>query len=301
MPVEIRVPTQKVVETVTANAVRNIPNPKNRMLIAHVISREVAKGSWLVKKLEQPKSTKTVEGRWAHFVAKQVAGRDLPEVVRELPGLTLELGDLAGLTSLSIPAGYVEAFNARDRAHTHERLVEAETPHLDSLRHLFSQTETVAEDLAERSDAGAFFEPSNDLVAFWVAGMNEHIQEVGGDEIKVEQAQNSSEFKKELALQLHKIVNNFAKRKAYESGRYRITFGGKLYPSVEGLISDHLMLPPRSAVPFLNEFKRLLYAQSSPDPVFKGRWGSLIVDDANELVLDLVKRKSRRLQGLLKG
>ena len=322
MSVEIRVPTQKVVETVTANAVRNIPYSKNRMLIAPVISREVAKCSWLVKKLEQPRSAKTAEGRWARFVAKQVAGRDVVEAIRELPilpldlghlaelasfsirelpVLPLDLGHLAELTSFSMPLDNAEGMHMKDISNPLEKLVEVDSQDLDVWSHLFAKSEAVAEEPSERTDTNSFFEPSNELVALWVAGMNEHIQEVGGDEIKVQQAQSSVELKRELARQLHKIINNFAKRKAYESGRYRITLGGNLYPSVEGLISDHLMLSPRRAVPFLNEFKRLLYAQSSQEPVFKGRWGMLIIDDANELVLDLMKRKNRRIQGLLKG
>ena len=145
------------------------------------------------------------------------------------------------------------------------------------------------------------FVPSDNLVLTWIEGINSNLSEAGETPIVKNAALEEARYRLELTKQLNKIFNNFAKRKAYEGGPYRITFGRKLYPSVENLIIEHLMMPPRHAVPFLDEFLKCLFAQSRSGAVFSGKWGSLVVDDANELVLDLNKRKRRRLTKVLSG
>ncbi|MDJ0995623.1 MAG: hypothetical protein QNI90_18735 [Dinoroseobacter sp.] len=144
------------------------------------------------------------------------------------------------------------------------------------------------------------FIPSKNLIEAWLDGLNAVRAEGGHAALPPVSKNTEAQYSEELVRQLRKVISNFAKRKAYDGGRYRITFGGRFLPSIEGLIEDHLMLPPRNAVQFLDAFKVELYAQSSDGPVFRGRWGELIVDEASELVLVLQKRRARRLSAFLK-
>lgn len=68
-----------------------------------------------------------------------------------------------------------------------------------------------------------------------------------------------SQYSSELSRPLRKVFANFAKRKAYEGGRYRIVLGQRFYPTIETLIEDHLMLPPRNAVELLDIFHDELF------------------------------------------
>lgn len=145
------------------------------------------------------------------------------------------------------------------------------------------------------------FEAKRELISAWIEGLNAVRAEGGHEALLPLSSETEERYAAELIRQLRKVISNFAKRKAYEGGAYRITFAGKFLPSLEGLIEDHLMLPPRNAVQFLDIFKDELYRQSSDQSVFSGRWGELTVDDAGELVLNLLKRRSRKLSTVLKG
>lgn len=145
------------------------------------------------------------------------------------------------------------------------------------------------------------FEVKPELISAWLEGLNAVRAEGGHAALLPLSSHTEEKYAAELTRQLRKIISNFAKRKAYEGGAYRITFAGKFLPSIESLLEDHLMLPPRNAVQFLDIFKGELYRQSSGQAVFSGRWGELTVDDASELVLNLQKRRSRRLAAVLKG
>lgn len=200
--------------------------------------------------------------------------------------------------------------NAKVRGRSGAYRIKMETPTIDpqALALLPRATKPVSfkdasQDLssAVSQDYKRAFIPSPELVGAWVEGINENLREADEPLISVEDAQNDLAYATELARQLRKVIANFAKRKSYSVERYRITLGGKLYPSVEGLIEDHLMLPPRNAVVFLDMFNKLLYDQTKEGPIFYGRWGSLIIDDASELVLVLAKRRSRKLAKVLKG
>lgn len=153
----------------------------------------------------------------------------------------------------------------------------------------------------ERETEGLSFEAKPELISAWLEGLNAVRAEGGYEALLPLSSETETQYAAELTRQLRKIISNFAKRKAYEGGAYRITFAGKFLPSIESLIEDHLMLPPRNAVQFLDIFKEELYRQSSDQSVFSGRWGELTVDDAGELVLKLLKRRSRKLSTVLKG
>lgn len=148
---------------------------------------------------------------------------------------------------------------------------------------------------------GRSFDATRELISAWLEGLNAVRAEGGHEALLPLSSETETRYAAELTRQLRKVISNFAKRKAYEGGAYRITFAGKFLPSVESLIEDHLMLPPRNAVQFLDIFKDELYRQSSDQSVFSGRWGELTVDDAGELVLNLLKRRSRKLSTVLKG
>lgn len=296
--VSIPAHTKKVVEKATAVVVRNVPHRKSRELIASVISYEVERG---LKGHAPVRSLSLNESRWVAFFASRLAGKDAAEALMEGTATTMVRGPTMGLSSALVATPLAMDWLVLDGSH----------PELASPAILSSTRAkmpvAVAPDVYpavednQISEDHVAFRPSDVLIRHWIAGMNENIREAGGSEIQETEVLNHPDFYMELSRQIHKLINNFAKRKAYEPGRYRITFGGNLYPSLEGLIADHLMLPPRSAVPFLNELKRQLYEQSANEPVFRGRWGELIVDDANELVLSLVKRKRRKLLGVLRG
>lgn len=153
----------------------------------------------------------------------------------------------------------------------------------------------------ERETESLSFEAKPELISAWLDGINAVRAEGEHEALLPLSSETETQYAAELTRQLRKIISNFAKRKAYEGGAYRITFAGKFLPSIEILIEDHLMLPPRYAVRFLDIFKEELYRQSSNHSVFSGRWGELTVDDAGELVLKLLKRRSRTLSTVLKG
>lgn len=298
---ETRLQAKKAVATVTAAVVKNVPHRKSRMLFASVIFNEVAKGRWPVKNSMQPEAKALDESRWAAFVATQIIGKEVAETLLEVSGQPMSIIEFAGASLYAMPTIFEPTVGITESTVLRPEPLTRKATGEDVLGVLSALGQMSLSGLDEDVDAHTHFQPSSDLIRLWVAGINENVQEIGGEEIHEADALMSAEFKLELSRQIHKVINNFAKRKAYESGRYRITFGGNLNSWLEGLIADHLMLSPRSAVPFLNEFKRQLYEQSVDYAVFKGRWGELVIDDANELVLDLVKRKSRRLLGVLRG
>jgi hypothetical protein len=145
------------------------------------------------------------------------------------------------------------------------------------------------------------FVPSKELIEAWGKGINSNLREANLAVIPVRSLTSDPEYAKSLSREIRKVISSFAKRKAYEGGNYRITFGKRLLPTVQNLLVDHLMLPPLDAVDFLNIFMDLIYQQSVDTPVFSGRWGELVIDDAGELLLVLVKRKRRSLATILKG
>lgn len=225
----------------------------------------------------------SVEARWALFVESELSGSHgysawlhqakVPDA--EIMHLELQVQD---------PEPILDPAPITDQSDKHETSG--------------SDAEAVHSGAAQ---SGAAFKASEALVQHWIRGVNSNLEEANQPTVDLLSAAKNQTYAAELEKQIRTIINNFAKRKAYEGGRYRISFGGRLYPSIETLLVDHLMLPPRNAVDFLDELRALLFDQSKERPVFYGRWGKLIVDDANELVLDLVKRKSRKLSKVLKA
>lgn len=182
----------------------------------------------------------------------------------------------------------------------------AKTHEIDSEDEHIRQTEeaVVIEILQEIKNESApieKFRPTPELLSAWIAGLNAATSEVNQAPISEQEALDDSRYFEELASVINKVINNFGKLKAYDGGRYRLTFAGKFLPSVETLFVEHLMLPPRFDVRFLDELLSQIYLQSQRTSVFKGRWGELIVDNDNELVLDLNKRRSRSIAQVLKG
>lgn len=169
---------------------------------------------------------------------------------------------------------------------------------IESLTQETSPDEIPSEDV---NDGNVAFVASIELLKSWVDGLNAIRAEGKHEALKPVTSDTQKSYADELTRQLRKVISNFAKRKSYEHKAYRITFGGEFLPSFEGLIEDHLMIPPRNAVAFLDIFKGELYRQSTEHAVFSGRWGELIIDHEGELLLKLQKRRARNLSSVLKG
>ncbi len=143
------------------------------------------------------------------------------------------------------------------------------------------------------------FVPSADLVRVWVEGLNEFRREVEQPLIDVDKAAaDGSAFQDDLARTVDKVVDNFATRKAYECPRYKITFGQKFLPSFAALLTDHLTLSASCTTECISILLKLFYEQSKIEPVFYGRWGKLIIDEAQELTLDLHKPRADNLDAM---
>lgn len=150
-------------------------------------------------------------------------------------------------------------------------------------------------------DATEVFNPPPELILAWVQAMNDNLREAGEKLMDEQAAVDNRELANHVAREVRKIIANFGKRKSYEGGRYRITFGGQFLPSIQNLFVDHLSVPPLRAPSVLEPLKKALYAQSTGTPCIQGRWGDLIVDEANELTLRLERRKRRSLASVLRG
>lgn len=145
------------------------------------------------------------------------------------------------------------------------------------------------------------FVPSPDLISFWLDGVNSIRRESGNFELSVLTDSDFQHYSSELTRSLETVIDNFAKLKAYEGGRYHMTFGGKILSTIETLIVDELLVPPSFSSDFVRELNKLMVSQSRMNPRFYGRWGKLIVDDKGDLVFDLVRRTRRTLAQVLRG
>ena len=197
--IEIRSPSRKVVEKMTAYAVKDIPHARNRMLIAPVISREVAKGGWLIKKAEQPPSLGDIEVKWANFVATRFLGREIAELSIEPVAFSAPAFNLTGLAGFLRIAPSNEAWVVGDRG----------ALALDGLLNLGVSRAFIREkepdgvpsniELEVASPAVRAFTPSRELVMLWVEAVNENLREVGAPEISVDDAVKGSELINSLA------------------------------------------------------------------------------------------------------
>ena len=147
----------------------------------------------------------------------------------------------------------------------------------------------------------ATFVPSPELVSFWLDGVNSVRSEGGKAPIYVSSLGDFEFYSAELVRSLDTVLSNFAKIKAYDGGRYHMTFGGKILSTIETLIVDELLIPPSFTSNFVKELHKLLVSQSELRPRFSGRWGKLILDDRRELIFDLIRRSRRTLAQVLKG
>ena len=180
---------------------------------------------------------------------------------------------------------------------------------LDVLSHLESRIvptqylEALPEELLVENihDSEDEFHASKRLLSAWIEGLNASRVEAGEKTISTDTALNNPQYFFELERNIDKIITNFGRLKAYDGGNYHLTFGGKLLTSVENIFVEHLLLPPRFAVKFLDELLEQLLIQSKKGPVFRGEWGELVLDERNELILKLVRRKPTTLAQLLKG
>ncbi len=283
-------PSDRYAWKITDAAVRNIASHATRQRVKHLLLSKVADqvsvGAASPHVVELSESANawvryaTVNVRSDRETRMIIGRRGSPKThFAHVKAALNQLGDVP-----SIPADDVSAF-VLGNVQVPEKVVLSVSPDVDT----------------DSALPTSGFVPSSDLVAAWVDGLNAVRREAGQAEISASEAESNAQFSTELAKQLRKVISNFAKRKSYEGGRYRITFAHKLLPSVEGLIEDHLMMPPRNAVAFLDLFREELYAQSADGAVFMGRWGQLVIDSAEELVLILNKRRSRKLMKVLKG
>ena len=149
-------------------------------------------------------------------------------------------------------------------------------------------------DCKQNFDAATFV-PSPALISYWLDGLNSVRSEAGKPQLYVESRADFEFYCSELIRSLDTVIGNFAKLKAYDGGRYHMTFGGRILSTIETLIVDELLIPPSFTSCFVRELHGLLVSQSRLRPRFSGRWGALVVDDRGELIFDLVRRKRRTL------
>lgn len=148
--------------------------------------------------------------------------------------------------------------------------------------------------------SGSVFVPSSNLVSFWLEGLNSVRREAKKAQISITNTDDFAHYSAELVRVLDSVLSNFAKLKAYDGGRYHLTFGGKILSTVETLIVDELLIPPSYSSAFIRELHGLLLVQTTEQPRFRGRWGELIVDEKKELIFALLKRKRRTLAQVLR-
>jgi hypothetical protein len=252
----------------TEVTVKKIPDPASRSIIRQIILPKVSNRTFSGEVVEHGLTA----SNWFRWFAAEAKGD--PNWEREMirrkrfESAAKALSNAPGLHSLTVVI--VDGDVSKQQSSSHDREVSE-------------------------------FVPSTELVEAWLEGVNENHQAAGEPLIPVAAAARDQRYSKELSRQIRKVIANFAKRKAYEGGRYLITVAKKMHPFLEGLIQDHLMLPPRNAVKFLDIFKAELYRQSANGPVFYGRWGELVVDERGELVFVLNKRRSRKLSTIIKG
>ena len=145
------------------------------------------------------------------------------------------------------------------------------------------------------------FVASPELVSYWLDGVNSVRSEARKAPIYVTNLADFEYYASELVRSLDTVIANFAKLKAYDGGRYHMTFGGKILSTIETLIVDELLIPPSFTSSFVRELHGLLVSQTEMRPRFSGRWGTLILDDRRELIFDLVRRTRRTIAQVLKG
>ncbi|EBA13087.1 hypothetical protein [Roseobacter sp. CCS2] len=267
-------PSEHYAREVAKLAVQKVPHPASRHRVQQLLLPTLrARG--VHRLMDATPEIESVEKAWAQYVSV-----------------------MAGEARVVVSSPPKRIFKVRDVFH--ETLVDGE----ESSRH--PANVTVTSPINDEPDDGVegavgTFLVSSDLLEAWIDGLNAVRLEAGLGTVELSEAQRDIRYVNELTRQLRKVVSNFAIRKSYDGGRYRITFGRQFLPSISSLIVDHLMLPPEQAVVFLRAFRELLYTQSTDGSAFKGRWGNLAIDDANELVLILHKRRSRKLSTVLKA
>ncbi|MCW2306750.1 CesT family type III secretion system chaperone [Rhodobium gokarnense] len=279
-------PSDAFEQKVTDVAVRKVPHPKSRNLLKEIFrkqadQRRVLKHSRVDFGAVKDGALKDAELKWKEFFVafyggfhRGVDGNDSSYTAR---------GQAPYLPPSLVPTSDPE-------------------PKIDTYSSTPEESVEPADEKSTEPESKGTFKASKELVVAWLEGLNENLREAGEPMISISQAWQMEQYAIELERQIRKIINNFAKRKAYEGGHYRITFDGRLLSFIESLFADHLMLPPRNAVAFLDILREDLFEQSRDGPVFHGRWGSLSIDDdSNDLVLFLEKRKSRALSKVLRG
>lgn len=268
-------PSEKYAVEITEIAVKNVSDPVSRHLmklaILPTVEVNVAIGHSSVRKSQQ-----TVKSDWARFVTS-------------LHTTVLPMVHLAPITGV------------------------VNTMHLDTVPRKISEpqilnfydaTPEIAEEVekdVQRESVQGEFVVTRELMSSWVDCLNAIRAEAKEPPVSLDAALQDKQYSNGLLRQLNKVISNFGIRKSYEGGRYMVTLGQKLYPTLAGLIVDHLMLPPEEGAVFLATLKKQLYEQSAKGPVFHGEWGKLIIDDANELVFVLEKRRKQKLSKLLKA
>lgn len=140
------------------------------------------------------------------------------------------------------------------------------------------------------------FVASDRLVRIWVEGLNALRVETDEPLIEIPKDTTDRSVHRELEREVDTIVSNYARFKAYDYGgqSFKLTFDHQFYAPFEALVSEYLILPPRSSVLFLDELRRLLVSQAAEGPRFRRRWGELSVDKNGDLLLVLSKMKPRK-------
>nr|WP_319516580.1 hypothetical protein [uncultured Cohaesibacter sp.] len=147
------------------------------------------------------------------------------------------------------------------------------------------------------------FCPSKQLLEAWISGRNALAAQLDDvDTIRIEEVLKNDECALELSNTIHNVISGFGKRKSYKSGtEVIISFGSKMDPLLEAILSDRLMLPPRLDSKFLSLLTEEIKAQSYDGPIFEGRWGRLVLDQTrNELLMQVKKRSRRKFEEIIK-
>ncbi|UWR10628.1 hypothetical protein [Sulfitobacter mediterraneus] len=273
-------PSDRFAWQLTGVAVSKIADPAIRRRVIHLVAPKVASGITVTER-SGDETLRSAHEAWMRFATLDLEPKQMVQVLTNRR--RVEKSVIDPVTVLKLRTGLPEELEDLDFHGTNQGQ---------------------AQKLSQPGEIGVennSFVASSELISAWLDGLNAVRAEGGHDALLPVCAETKDNYAAELARQLRKVISNFAKRKAYEGGAYRITFAGKFLPSIEGLIEDHLMLPARNAVVFLDIFKNELYLQSAKRAAFSGRWGELRVDDAGELVLKLQKRRSRKLSAVLRG
>lgn len=140
------------------------------------------------------------------------------------------------------------------------------------------------------------FVASDKLLRIWAEGLNALRIEADADLVVIPSDRTDRSLHKELEREVDNVISNYAR---YMSNRYggqsfKLTFGGQFYAPFEAIVSESLILPPRTSVLFLDELINLLVEQAQDGAKFKRRWGELRLDATGNLLLKLEKQKVRK-------